>query len=310
MQISQYSDQPEIKTNENHTSMKKSTLFVAALAFTTTTAFSQDLTSKKGEPILPEAGDYAIGINANPFLNYFGNFIGGDGLNVAPNWNFTNGGAMITGKMFTSPTMAYRGILRIGFGSTRVTSNILRDGTTANPPETVEDEMKMSNNFIGLGGGIEWRRGKTRLQGYYGAMAMVSFGGSKNSYTYGNSFSTTYPTPLTTDFTTEISPGVFNATAVGSRVTEQKFGTQIGFGLRGFIGAEYFVLPKLSIGGEFGWGLAFSSRGEGELVTESWSGTATTTTTVKTGKRSTFGIDTDNSNFGMAPATLLIHFHF
>jgi hypothetical protein len=34
-----------------------------------------------------------------------------------------------------------------------------------------------------------------------------------------------------------------------------------GFGLRGFIGAEYFFMPKMSIGGEFGWGLAYVKNG-------------------------------------------------
>jgi len=55
--------------------MKKSIALVA-MAFGVTSAFAQDLTSKKGEPFLPEAGDYAISIDANPFLNYLGTFFG------------------------------------------------------------------------------------------------------------------------------------------------------------------------------------------------------------------------------------------
>ena len=67
--------------------MKKSIALVA-LAFGVSSAFAQDLTSKKGEPFLPEAGDYMIGIDANPFLNYLGNFFGKTVANTAPTFNF------------------------------------------------------------------------------------------------------------------------------------------------------------------------------------------------------------------------------
>ena len=67
--------------------MKKS-ITILAFAFGITGAFAQDLTSKKGEPILPEAGDWAIGIDATPFLNYAGNFFGKTTNNNAPTFNF------------------------------------------------------------------------------------------------------------------------------------------------------------------------------------------------------------------------------
>lgn len=285
--------------------MKKSTLFVAALAFGVTTAFAQDLTSKKGEPILPEAGDYAIGVDATPFISYFGNMMNGTQNNSPFGWNYTNGGNMITGKMFASETMAYRGMLRIGFGSDKMTNPVVDDLSTSTPVAMKEDEMKASWNYIGLGGGLEWRRGKGRLQGYWGGMLMFSMSGSKTSYTYGNSFSSSNPAPTTTvDFTT-------GATAnVGARVTEMKMGSTMMFGLRGFAGAEFFVLPKISIGGEFGWGLGFSSTKAGTMTTESWNGTGTTSTETETGSSSSFGIDTDNNAFGLAPAAILVHFHF
>ena len=61
--------------------MKKRVLLVASI-FAATFTFAQDgaeLTSKKGETILPEAGDYAIGFNAAPFLNYAGNLFSSAG---------------------------------------------------------------------------------------------------------------------------------------------------------------------------------------------------------------------------------------
>ena len=284
--------------------MKKSTLFVAALALGMTTAFAQDLTSKKGEPILPEAGDWAIGVDATPLLTYFGNMANG-GTNGAFGWNYTNSSNMITGKMFVSETMAYRAMLRIGFGSSKWTNLVVDNTSTSNPVDMTEDELKSSWNFIGLGGGIEMRRGKGRLQGYYGGMLMFGMGGAKDVYTYGNDFTSTNQAPTTTtDFTTGASAGV------GSRALEIKYGSTMMLGLRGFIGAEFFVLPKISVGGEFGWGLSFMKTGAGEMEVETANGTASDTNSSETGTSSSFGIDTDNNAFGLAPAAVLVHFHF
>lgn len=286
--------------------MKKSILFVAACALGMTTAFAQDLTSKKGEPILPEAGDYAIGVDAYPFLNYFGNMLNGTTGNTPFGWNYTNSNMMITGKMFASETMAYRGMIRIGFGSTTVATPVNDDLTAG---EMKEDQVKMSGNYIGLGGGLEWRRGKGRLQGYWGGMLMFGMGSSKDTYTYGNDITTSNPNPSTTDFSS--STGYANNNA-GVRITEWSSGGQMDFGLRGFAGAEFFVLPKISVGGEFGWGLAFSKMGPSETATEFYNvATSARDEDSSTGGKTTmFGIDTDNKAFGLATGSVLIHFHF
>jgi len=95
------------------------------------------------------------------------------------------------------------------------------------------------------------------------------------------------------------------------RVAETKVGSTFGLGLRGFIGAEYFILPKISIGAEFGWGLAYFRTGEGEATIDSWDGTAVVSTTANTGKSSSFGLDTDNLNSVFGPAgTIRLGLHF
>src|ERR1700739_3877599 len=174
--------------NQTEKNMKKSVLALA-LAFGVTTAFAQDLTSKKGEPILPEAGDWSIGIDAGSFLDYAGNFFGKSNNNVAPGFNFLNGNQTIIGKYFKDEKTAYRGIVRIGFDNKGTSANIAAVTTGAPPtfPATspmVTDKKSYSSNFIGLGGGIEMRKGKTRLQGYYGADAMIWFSGAHDKYTY------------------------------------------------------------------------------------------------------------------------------
>lgn len=279
--------------------MKKQITTVAmALTLGLFTVNAQDLTSKKGEPILPEEGDWGIGIDATPFLNYAGNFFGKSNNNNAPTFNFITSNQTIVGKYFKDATTAYRGAIRLGFGSNSTTGLVQQDGQS-DPNVTVEDKKTVSGNGIGLSGGIEFRKGKTRLQGYYGGELGIFIGGGKEKYTYGNAFSSSNTTPTTYNFGSNI---------IGSaRATEIKYGSVFQFGLRGFIGAEYFVLPKMSIGGEFGWGLSFRSVGQGQTTTEFWDSTngSVKTQTTKTGKSSSFALDTDNNNSVFGPAASL-----
>ncbi|GIV27310.1 MAG: hypothetical protein KatS3mg027_1124 [Bacteroidia bacterium] len=284
--------------------MRKNITTVAmALAFGFFTANAQDLTSKKGEPILPEEGDWGIGIDATPFLNYAGNFFGKNAANTAPSWNYLTTNNTIVGKYFKDATTAYRAAIRLGFGSQKMSNYVSDDTNTSTDPKYVQDTKSVSFNGIGLSGGIEMRKGKTRLQGYYGGELGLYIGGSKEKYTYGNQFNNPNGnfTPTSTNWTT------MNGVAMASRTTEVKNGSTFAFGLRGFIGAEYFVLPKMSIGGEFGWGLSFSSTGEGQVTTEFWDGAnnAVKTQTTKTGKSSSFALDTDNNNSVFGPAASL-----
>jgi hypothetical protein len=288
--------------------MKKQITTVAtAIALGLFTANAQDLTSKKGEPILPEEGDWGIGVDATPFLNYAGNFFGKTASNSAPTWDFLSGNQTIVGKYFKDATTAYRAAIRLGFGSSK-NSNYVNDDTNTSPdPKFVQDTKSTSFNGIGLSAGLEMRKGKTRLQGYYGGELGLFIGGMKDKFTYGNAFSSTNMSPTSTNWSTMTSGPVI------SRTTELKYGSMFQFGLRGFIGAEYFVLPKMSIGGEFGWGLGFSSVGEGQITTETWdmANNAVKTTTTKTGKQSSFAFDTDNVNSIFGPTgSLRLNLYF
>ncbi len=270
----------------------KNKLLLIALAFGVSGAFAQDLTSKKGEPMLPETGDWAIGIGAGPFLTYAGGFLSGAGA-AAPTFDFLSTNQTILGKYFKDEKTAYRVGIRLGFSSTSTTT---KDSTIASPapsPMTyVDDVVKIGGTNIGITAGMEWRKGKTRLQGFYGAEAGIALGSGKTTNTYGNALSD------------------LNTT---ERTTEIKAGSTFGLGLRGFIGAEYFIFPKMAIGGEFGWGLALKTTGEGETTRQSWGGTpaAVITTVTPTGKSSSFGFNTDNMNSVFGPAaTLRLSLHF
>ena len=258
--------------------MKKSIALVA-LAFGVTNAFAQDLTSKKGEPFLPEAGDYAVSIDATSFLDYAGNFFGKQNKNNAPTWNFLNGNSTITGKYFKDATTAYRVGVRLGFGSSSEKRNVaaLPTSTVVAYPTldaTAENVRKTSNTNVGISVGLEKRKGKTRLQGFYGADLGIYFGSTKNKYTYGNALAGNATAGSAVNVTAADDFGTGNVTAtilstgqVGSaRATVTKSGATISVGARAFIGAEYFIAPKVSIGGEFGWGLGLPNRIHHRLI--------------------------------------------
>jgi hypothetical protein len=320
----------------------KKLITTVALAVITTGAFAQDLTSKKGEQILPEAEDWSIGVDATPFLDYMGNFFGKSSSNSAPTFNFLNSSQqLIMGKYFVDPQTAYRVGLRIGFGgatqrnmvANRFSAPTLTSSTYPAADPLVENEWKHSQTNIGLAVGMEKRKGKTRLQGYYGGEVGIWLGSSKDKFTYGNalnpsSASTSSSNPVVvvdpSDDNFSAGSNITNAVNItgmnpGSyaRVTERKNGSTFSFGLRGFIGVEYFVLPKISLGGEFGWGLGLTSNGKTTTTYESIGNTGGTaddqvgTTTIEGSKRGNWELDTDNINALFGPSgSLRLNFHF
>jgi hypothetical protein len=261
--------------------MKKVILVIAVL-ISSGTVHAQELLSKKGTPILPEKGDWSVGIDAVPLINYFGNLFSNAGNSHTDYFTFTHP-MTIVGKLMKTPDKAYRGKVRIGFGS--VTQDTVVEDLS-NPASHVTDETVISDFNLTLGAGIQWMRGKGRLRGIYGVEALFSKGSHSSTYTFGNELT---------------------ATNTGPRTTEIKDGNSTGFGIRGFIGVEYFFAPKISLSGEFGWGINFDYKGEGSTTVEEWDVTnsAVNIKTTNTGKTTSFLIDTDN-----ADAALVLNFYF
>lgn len=308
--------------------MKKSVL-VIALAFGVSSAFAQDLTSKKGEPILPEAEDWAISFDATPVFEFVGNaFSGYTGKNSAPSVNFLNSNQTIIGKKFIDEKSAYRVLVRLGF-TNQSYKNLVNDDKIVTPAvfpaqdAQVEDKFSTKSTNIGIGVGKEMRRGKTRLQGYYGADAMIWISMAGTKYKYGNVMTATLApgtTPTPTSTTWDASGNVLFSGANGNRLVSTKTGMTFGIGVRGFIGMEYFIFPKISVGAEYGWGLGYQMSGKGKTVKETTGGATPQVATQETltAGSSKFGFDTDlnqgtifgfhGSNSGAATVRATFHF--
>jgi len=292
--------------------MRKFVLSLIALSISYF-SFSQDeLTSKNGVPILPEAGDYAIGVDATPFINLFGNFIkinNGAAFTDPSAFNFLDGNNTIYGKYFLDAKTAIRVKMNIMMLSQKFNNNVTDDINVATDPNAVvTDTWKYSANKIILGGGYEIRRGKGRLQGFYGGEVQLTLGGgTHDTYTYGNTMGITDSIPTTTDYPWTALGAGYSSSTTTARVTEAKVAGGFGLGLRGFVGVEYFILPKISFGGEFGWGFGFASVGTGSTTIESWDFTTHTvkTTTTEVPGTSTMNFGTDNLGGNIY---ILVHF--
>ena len=287
--------------------MKKTVLFAAAI-FTVSAATAQtgEITSAKGENWLSQDGDWGLTFDATPLLNYAGNLFNGTAGNggVALNNIFaSNNGSnvIIAGKKLMDANTAYRGRVRIGFGSLKGTELVPTADPNDDALNTTENVTKDGFFALNLGVGLEKRVGSTRVVGVYGAEFNVGFGNSKTSYEYGDALSANNP----------VATNTFNQ---GAGVTEVKSGSIFSLGVNAFAGVEWFCAPKISLSGEYTWGLALQSRGIASTTTENTvaNPSSVVSTTVEgngdpnvADKTSSFSLDT-----GVSGARIGVNFYF
>ncbi len=238
------------------------------------------LKNKRGIAILPQQGEYCIGFGANPVLTYFGNFFNGSNGNGFPGTGYASPNQMLMLKYMKTNDKAYRANFRMAYNSDVLSFNVKDMSPGAATDAVVTDKQKRSSSFIGLGLGIERRKGLGRIQGIYGFEGLISYAsGSNIKYEYGNKLE-------------NLDTGII-------RVKKLKASSLFSVGLRAFAGVEYFIAPKFSIGAEFGYGPTIGFRGATEQTMEQYDfAKAETMTEIKnySPKSTTFNLDTDNYN--------------
>ncbi len=276
--------------------MKKTILAIAAVAVAAT-GFSQDLMSKKGEAYLPEAGDYALGFDAVPvfYSLKFNDANKSIGANYAHPY-----GIMV--KRFIDAKTAHRFGISFGTGSEVTKLDVASyTDTLADNTTFVENKISQKNFNLALSAGKEFRRGNTRLQGYYGYEGMLMLSSGRTTIEYGNDFAEM----------PGVNPYVGQDPAYGSNagvyVNEVRSGLTFGIGARAFFGVEYFIAPKISINAEYGFGVRLSTtpKGEQDITTIDSNGEVKTETKEGTLRTSSFKLGTDNSQ---GAVRLLFHF--
>lgn len=273
-------------------------------------SFSQDneqIQNKNGVDIMPVSGEWGVGMNALPIFSYIGNALNGTAGNTLGGNKFVNywAGNTLFGKYMLSDNTAIRAQLRIGQYSNTY-HNYVYDDNSTNPDDLLLESYRTQSSFYNIGAGYEFRRGKNRLRGIYGGEVMYRFQrGMSSEYQYANTFGTSNLSPTSTTWFSW--GGVMGENAEAERVLSQTGGNYNGAGLRGFIGVEYYIAPKICFGTEFGWGLMYGATGEMTTVTEYWdAGNAIINTrNIKTASNRGLSIDTDN--FG---GSLYMMFYF
>ena len=219
--------------------------------------------SKRGVYLLPQAGDFAIGIDVDPFLTYLGSFFSNYG-NTAPDLSSQT----IYGKYFLDDNRAVRAKLMLGLFNAVNKGFVLDNAAFVSNPatdRTVVDIERTSGSEVLLQAGYEFRRGNGRVQGFYGGEIVLGYGGGKVKYDYGNRMTAEVKAPLTYDFYSSSSPQ-----ASDYRPTEIKLGKTFLAGLGAFAGVEYFFAPQLSLGCELGLGFVFENTGQNKATIEEW----------------------------------------
>ncbi|MBQ4476286.1 MAG: hypothetical protein IJK62_12360 [Bacteroidales bacterium] len=258
--------------------MRKFSILLVALVFTVN-AFAQEndkngevnMMSKRGEYILPVEGDFALGINALPMVNYFGNLFNGTAGNSTSFRTFTHTLVRTTpvlfGKYYLTDKSAIRAGLLIGVYNETNRENVMMNQQIPDPKVTVTDVMKSTETDLGIGADYLMYRGKGRVQGFYGGGISVNYTKTKATYNYGNLITTEFSSPYWYDF------AAGTTTSGGPRILSQSGDRSIGVVLSGVVGVEYFIAPKISIGGEFRLGLYTGYDFKGYRTVERWTGT-------------------------------------
>jgi hypothetical protein len=275
-------------------------LCLAGMAFSIQAQVTEDMVSKKGVPILPEQGDIALAIDAVPVFQFLGNmFNGSTGNSIG--WHFLSAFSSsntLCLQYYLEDKVSVRGGVRLGNVHTINQEFVVQDQTPIPDPNVlVTDKMCTNNTNVFINGSYLMHRGKGRVQGYYGAGVTMMYRNYSQNYVYGNDITTTFNSPATTDFGS-------NVTGTG-RVTDLSNVISLGVGVQAIIGVDYFFAPKMSIGCEFGFGLMGVRTNGGQVTEERWNGTTIETETTNIANDG--NITLDNSN---ASGSIFLKFHF
>ncbi len=279
---------------------------------------NEQIQNKKGNNILPEKGEFAIGVNAIPFLVYIGDLFGSNDNNTAlegnkflPN-NF--GANSIYGKYMWTENRAFRANLGFNTQSSKFSYNVIDQSVSSPGIDSLANDYKnTNNNQFNLGLGIEFRRGKSRIRAHYGGELIFMTQKKQTEYEYANTFNTLNQNPISTFNANGFQMGV-NGNPVSQRLISNTGTRTYGAGLRAFIGLEYFVAPKFCIGTEFGYSAIYTKTSSTKQVTEYYSpiqvnddGTIGGAAQLKVEQNGSTHFNTSTDNFGGA---LYLMFYF
>lgn len=200
---------------------------------------------------LPEAGDWAIGFDAKPILNYVGNLFNG-----ATNNDFAPLGGepsvkfgptvSLMGKYMLTDEFALKANVGVLLENDKQAYYIQDDAATILDPLSdakVADYKATRNTGLSIMAGAEYRLGKKRIQGVFGAGVLLGIQKRVVNYSYGNKMTTINQNPTVA--------GQFNVWDNGYRTVKEFSGRPDFYaGITASAGVEFYVAPKIALGAE------------------------------------------------------------
>lgn len=256
--------------------MKRFFAIITACLFVFGITNAQSVEGKQ-KNYLPEKGEWAIGVDLKPVLNYVGNvfngtldnsidYLGGEAVsaniwddNIAPT-------ASIMAKYMISDKVALRANVGLLFRNNINKYNVINDANTILDPlneSKLIDKKRSKKSGMSLMLGAERRKGTRRIQGVFGAGVLFGFKNETYVYDYANQITSINQRPST-------GMSAPAAAMSGYRVTKDKKAASIFYGVVGSAGFEWFVAPKVSLGAEVNLSLYGISGGKSYLESEGW----------------------------------------
>ena len=251
---------PGLFYNQNLHTMKKTFFFLLTGLVIVTNIYAQESSVSpvkliKAEKIYtPQIGDLGISVDIlTPVMTYVGNMFNNNTNNTFPSVFSSpsyNGDISISGKYFIYEDFALRASFSVDnsniTSSKYVRNDVAYIENTASIAQ-VTDECTQSSKNMYMSLGAEIRRGYSRLQGFFGAQLIGGYECQNTSYSYGNDITANNNMP-TQGYSSTPTYNIGN----NSRLLETNVsgGKDFLIGLGGFVGVEYFILPKMAIGGE------------------------------------------------------------
>lgn len=239
--------------------MKKTIIALVSFMLVQIMAIAQvdNQASQPKKSYLPEAGDFAVGLDARPFLHYFGNMFNGTTNN---NINFANNNIFL--KYFIMDEAAVRLSFNIDNVDKIITNRYVPDDNARiNDPlsrqEVIDRQIQTSERYT-VRAGYQHYLGEERLRGFVGGDLGYTAERTHLNYEYGNVMNEVNPNPTTANFMGGEVP-FFNPM---QRHTEIRTNITNLFFVSAFTGVEYFVIPMLSLGLEVG--LQYGQEFEGQ----------------------------------------------
>lgn len=250
--------------------MKKILSIILAAGVAVLSLSAQETETKQ---YLPEEGDWAIGFDAKPVLNFVGNVFNGSTYNeftpLGGEPSLLNGPTVsLMGKYMLTDELALKANVGVLVDNNKAAYYVQDNAAAVLNPLShakVADIRNKRTTGVSLMAGAEYRVGKKRVQGVFGGGLLVGIEKSIINYSYGNSMTTINQKPTTTEKFKDIW------SEDNYRLLKQYSGTpDFLVGLVGSAGVEFFVAPKIALGAEVSLCAAYTVTQQTYTISEGY----------------------------------------